>query len=119
MKKNKSKLTVLKEIKKFKNKKGTRIYVGYLEMSNELVKAIQVETKEGYGILVSHKGKGFALPLWAFFSVYNLLGKDKIARRWFLKEAYRLPYGSKILKDYISNVGILDWELADKEDGRD
>ena len=115
-KRNKSKLSVLKEIKKFKNKKRTRIYVGFLEMSNESVKAIQVETKNGYGILVSHKGKGFALPLWAFFNTYDLLKEDKIARKWFLREAYQLPYGLKTLKDYITNTGTLNWDLADSED---
>ena len=102
-KKNKFKKNCLGEVLEvYKDKKGFRIsHVLQPDGIRLLELSIYKGGKEVEGVtFCSWPGSGVEPPLYEFFPALDLLKRNKIARRWFMKRAWEFMFYDKPMKYY-------------------
>lgn len=94
-------------IEKYHDRKGFRMY--YFKCSynynSQPVYGIELSIykggKEVEGVtFCSWPGSGVEPPLYEFFPALDLLKRNKIARRWFMKRAWEFMFYDKPMKYY-------------------
>lgn len=110
----------LEIIKKFKNRKGSRIWV--CKDSEESQERIYVVSKYHgrYRSESIYSSEVSIIPPLSscLSSTLTILQHDIVARRWFWKEIKKFKYGRLYFSDFLKPSGEIDWLKVKNEQNR-
>lgn len=100
-------------MKKFKNKKGTRIY---MESVNSGI-MIYITSKKKLEDKILYLDDNCILEsMYDFKDCIDFLQYDKIARKWLRRFVLSYCINGKLVQDYIMNNGNLNWSKIKEDD---